>query len=77
MLAYVLGATGMLIVVEIVIDRVRCSILSNEPHKIWDMHLLCEVLDVQADVNNLPLLFIRAIEGNQEAARQFVNHASV
>ena len=77
MLANMLGTTSMLVVVEIVIDRIGCTTLSNEPHVIWNMHLLGEVLDIQADVDNLPLVSIWAVEGNQEAASQLVHHASV
>ena len=51
--------------------------MRNKPHIVWDVRLLRKVFDIEADVDHLSFIFIRAVEGNQEAASQFVDDASV
>jgi hypothetical protein len=76
-LSDMLGSTSMLIVLEIIINGTRGSFVRNEPHIVWDVRLLRKVFDIEADVDHLSFIFIRAVEGNQEAASQFVDDASV
>ena len=55
MLSDVFGASGMLVVLELVVDVVRSFICGDESDEIWNMDLLGEVLDIQAAVNNLSI----------------------
>ena len=73
MLPDVLGISGQLIVIEFVVDVVRSLARIDESHEIRDVNLLCKVLDVQTDVNNLSFVLTIFIVGNKERSCQLVD----
>jgi len=73
MLSDMLGASSVLVVVEIIIDGVGTAPLGNKPNVIRHMNLLCEVLDIEATVNHLSVVFTLFIESNQERSCQSVH----
>lgn len=38
----------------------------NKSDKVWNMHFLSEILDVEANINYLPVIFAHFIIGDQE-----------
>jgi hypothetical protein len=71
----VLGTPGMLIVLELVIDIVRCLVWRDKPNVVRDMCFLGEVLDVQATIDNLSLIFAVLVEGNEPGSSKAVDKA--
>lgn len=57
MLSDVLGTPSVLVVVELVIDVVRCAVLGHESDVVRDVNLFGEVLDVKTTVDNLSIFF--------------------
>lgn len=64
-LANVFGTASVLIVLELVVNGV-CSLMSgHKAHELDDVHLLREVLDIQADVHDLALFLACLVVGDQ------------
>lgn len=64
MLADVSSATGVCVVLELIIDGIGCLVGCHKPDKCRYVGLLSVVFDVQTDVHYLPLLFAGFVEGN-------------
>lgn len=66
MLSDVLGTPSVLVVVELVIDVVRCAVLGHESDVVRDVNLFGEVLDVKTTVYHLSIFFTSFIIRDQE-----------
>jgi hypothetical protein len=66
MLSDVLGTSSVLVVVELIINVVRCRVLSHESDVIWDVNFFGEVLNVKTAVDNLSIFLTSFIIRDQE-----------
>jgi hypothetical protein len=64
MLSDMLGTSGMLVMLELVIDVVGGFVCRDESDEVWNMDLLGEVLDVQAAIDYLSFLLSVLIKSN-------------
>lgn len=56
----------LIVVVVIVLVAGQVLLILNEAHKLWDVHFLAEIFDVQAQVDNHLLTVIGITVADQE-----------
>lgn len=63
-----MAGTACVLVVRVVVVLVVSKLLQvcHVPHVVRDVHLLSEVLDVEAEINDLLLILVSVEEGHQE-----------
>ena len=75
MLSHMSCASGVAIVIKVVEEGVCGRMGSHKSDIVWDVDLLCEVLDVQPNVDHLPVIFAKLIKSDQERACHLVDHS--